>query len=58
MLKRFQISANGLVQGIGFRPYIYSLATKYSLSGFVQDNILKLLKVSMGEKCCNFRLVL
>lgn len=38
MLKRMQISANGLVQGIGFRPYIYNLATKFSLSGFVQND--------------------
>ena len=38
MLKRMQISANGLVQGVGFRPYIYNLATKLSLSGFVQNN--------------------
>src|SRR3972149_6847864 len=38
MLKKMQISANGLVQGVGFRPYIYNLATKLSLSGFVQNN--------------------
>ncbi|HHT9112887.1 MAG: carbamoyltransferase HypF [Planctomycetes bacterium] len=33
-----QISANGVVQGVGFRPYIYNLATKFSLSGFVQND--------------------
>ncbi len=33
-----QISANGLVQGVGFRPYIYNLAAKLSLAGFVQNN--------------------
>src|SRR3989339_474035 len=38
MLKRMQISANGLVQGVGFRPYIYNLAAKLSLAGFVQNN--------------------
>ena len=38
MLKRMQISANGLVQGVGFRPYIYNLAAKLSLSIFVQNN--------------------
>ena len=31
-------SANAHVQGIGFRPYIYNLATKLSLSAFVQNN--------------------
>ena len=38
MMKRMQISASGLVQGIGFRPYIYNLATRFSLSGFVQND--------------------
>lgn len=38
MLKRIQISARGLVQGVGFRPFIYHLATKFSLSGFVQND--------------------
>src|SRR3989339_1289801 len=38
MLKRMQISANGVVQGVGFRPYIYNLAAKLSLSGFVQND--------------------
>ena len=33
-----QISANGVVQGVGFRPYIYNLATRFSLSGFVQND--------------------
>ncbi|HHT9136721.1 MAG TPA: acylphosphatase [Candidatus Wunengus sp. YC60] len=55
LYKNFEVPVH---QGIGFRPYIYNLATRYSLSGFVQNNILKLLKVSIGEKCCNFRLVL
>lgn len=38
MLKRMQISARGLVQGVGFRPFIYNLATKFSLAGFVQND--------------------
>ena len=38
MLKRMQISARGLVQGVGFRPFIYHLATKFSLAGFVQND--------------------
>ncbi len=33
-----QISARGLVQGVGFRPFIYNLATKFSLTGFVQND--------------------
>lgn len=38
MLKRLQITARGLVQGVGFRPFIYHLATKFSLTGFVQND--------------------
>ena len=38
MLKRVQITATGVVQGVGFRPYIYNLAARLSLSGFVQND--------------------
>lgn len=38
MLKRMQITARGLVQGVGFRPFVYHLATKFSLAGFVQND--------------------
>ena len=30
-----RISARGVVQGVGFRPFVYSLAAKYKLSGWV-----------------------
>ncbi len=30
-----RISARGVVQGVGFRPFVYQLATKYSLKGWV-----------------------
>ncbi|HHT9126117.1 MAG TPA: carbamoyltransferase HypF [Candidatus Brocadiia bacterium] len=38
MPKRMQISARGLVQGVGFRPFVYNLAKRFSLSGFVQND--------------------
>jgi len=38
MLKRTQISVKGLIQGVGFRPFIFNLAKKLSLSGFVQND--------------------
>lgn len=34
--RRFQIS--GLVQGVGFRPYVYRLATHLELTGFVAND--------------------
>jgi hydrogenase maturation protein HypF len=30
-----RISARGVVQGVGFRPFVYQLATKYDLKGWV-----------------------
>jgi hydrogenase maturation protein HypF len=33
--KRFQIRVRGIVQGVGFRPFVYQLATKYHLPGWV-----------------------
>ena len=35
---RIHISVNGIVQGVGFRPFIYNLAKKYSLSGYVLND--------------------
>ena len=34
-LKRLRLHFTGIVQGVGFRPYIYRLATDLRLSGFV-----------------------
>ena len=31
------LSIHGLVQGIGFRPYVYRLAKKYHINGFVRN---------------------
>ncbi len=37
MIKRARYLFTGIVQGVGFRPFIYRLAVRYSLSGFVQN---------------------
>ena len=34
--KRFRV--RGIVQGVGFRPYVYALATRLNLSGFVLND--------------------
>lgn len=36
MNKKIEIS--GLVQGVGFRPFVYQLASRYELRGYVQNN--------------------
>ncbi len=38
MLKTFKITISGQVQGVGFRPYIYSIATEFFLAGTVSNN--------------------
>ncbi len=35
---RFKITLKGIVQGVGFRPFVYQLATRWQLCGFVTNN--------------------
>ncbi|MBS3920490.1 MAG: carbamoyltransferase HypF [Deltaproteobacteria bacterium] len=37
-MKRAEIRITGMVQGIGFRPFIYNLARKHSVRGWVLNN--------------------
>ncbi|MFC1569174.1 carbamoyltransferase HypF [bacterium] len=37
MSRRKQINIDGVVQGVGFRPFIYRLAKAHTLSGFVSN---------------------
>ena len=37
VIKTLQIIVKGLVQGVGFRPFVYRLATKLKLTGWVQN---------------------
>ena len=36
--ERRGISVRGIVQGVGFRPFVYALARRHSLSGFVRND--------------------
>jgi hydrogenase maturation protein HypF len=38
MKKARKISVRGIVQGVGFRPFIYRLAREYGLTGIVSNN--------------------
>lgn len=38
MKKSFAIHINGLVQGVGFRPFIYNLAQQMQLAGYVDNS--------------------
>ncbi len=37
-MKRLSIHICGLVQGVGFRPFVYTIALRYNLVGFVLNN--------------------
>ncbi|PID87162.1 MAG: carbamoyltransferase HypF [Chloroflexi bacterium] len=37
-ITRHQLTVTGVVQGVGFRPFVYSLAMKFALNGFVGNN--------------------
>ncbi len=38
MRARFRVAVRGVVQGVGFRPFVYRLATDLRLSGFVRND--------------------
>lgn len=38
MVRRAIVRVKGIVQGVGFRPFVYRLATRYNLKGFVLND--------------------
>ncbi len=40
--KTKRVRINGIVQGVGFRPFIYQLANQYNLKGEVDNTYLNL----------------
>src|SRR5918998_531073 len=36
--ERREISVRGIVQGVGFRPFIYALAQRHALTGLVRND--------------------
>ncbi len=45
-----QLKINGIVQGIGFRPYVFSLAQKFDLKGWVRNGSGGVLLEIEGEE--------
>ena len=52
----FQIKISGIVQGVGFRPFIYNLATQLQLKGYVSNSEFGVIIIVQGnrQKITNF----
>lgn len=48
-IKRYQIRVEGIVQGVGFRPFIYRLAINHHYSGYVLNDSKGVLLEVQGE---------
>ena len=48
-IKRKFIEINGIVQGVGFRPFIYNLAIKNNLNGWVNNTAMGVLIDAEGD---------
>ncbi len=50
-MKALKILTQGIVQGVGFRPYVYRLATELNLKGYVRNlgNVVEI--IIEGENC-------
>ncbi|MCK8046458.1 carbamoyltransferase HypF [Shewanella sp. 1CM18E] len=49
-LARIQLNITGVVQGVGFRPFVYRLAHELGLSGSVLNNSQGVLIIAQGPK--------
>ena len=45
-----KIDIKGVVQGVGFRPFVYNLAREYHLLGYVRNDALGVSIEVEGEK--------
>ena len=50
MISRVKINIRGAVQGVGFRPFIYRLANRLKLFGFVYNSSQGLFIEAEGGK--------
>ncbi len=50
MKKKYKYKIEGIVQGVGFRPFVYTLAKKYSIAGYVLNNSQGVEIVAAGDE--------
>ena len=53
-IKRCKIRVTGIVQGVGFRPFVYRLAKENNLTGYVLNDSEGVLIEAQGEKLDEF----
>ncbi|MDD1526626.1 carbamoyltransferase HypF [Bradyrhizobium sp. WBOS7] len=53
-VRRLRLHVRGAVQGVGFRPYVYGLATRYRLGGFVANDPDGVVIEVEGERAADF----
>ena len=53
-MSRFRISIKGIVQGVGFRPFIYNLAKGLNLKGYVKNTSDGVIIEAEGESLNEF----
>lgn len=51
---RLRLHVSGAVQGVGFRPYVYGLATRYRLGGFVANDPQGVVIEIEGDRTSDF----
>lgn len=51
-MERRAIAVRGIVQGVGFRPFVYGLATRFGLGGFVRNDTGGVMIEVEGEERC------
>jgi hydrogenase maturation protein HypF len=52
--RRLRLHVRGAVQGVGFRPYVYGLATRYRLGGFVANDPHGVVIEVEGDRAADF----
>ncbi|SDW27576.1 Hydrogenase maturation protein, carbamoyltransferase HypF [Lutibacter oricola] len=50
MIKTYKILVSGQVQGVGFRPYVYTIAIEFQLKGTVSNNEIGVVVFVSGEE--------
>ncbi len=54
-MTRLRLRLRGAVQGVGFRPFAYGLAARFSLGGFVRNDAQGVTLEVEGERAQGFR---